>query len=57
MILSIVCWILAVVCAIYLTRIVERYEHEWHHILLLILLYICIILHAIVIFLNLVFPV
>ena len=57
MVLSIVCWILAIVCAIYLTGFVERYEHKCHHILLLILLYICIILHAIVIFLNLVFPV
>ena len=57
MILSIVCWILAVVCATYLTRIVERYEHKWHHILLLILFYVAIILHAIVIFLSLVFPV
>lgn len=57
MIVSIVCWFVTLCCAIYLTRIVERYEHEWHHILLLILLYVGLLLHSIVIFLNMVLPV
>ena len=54
MVMSIVCWIVTLLCAIYITRIVERYEHKWHHILLLMLLYVGLILHAIVIFINLV---